>query len=67
MKTDISLIVKERSLDSLNLDKEERLFLTGSGSCWVLLSNRKSLSYEGYSVIPVQFLSMEIRDQVIQQ
>jgi len=34
---------------------EERLFLTGSGSCWVLLSNRESLYCNGYSVLPVSF------------
>ena len=54
-RNDFEVVNKRPSLDSLNLDKKERLFLTGSGSCWVLLSNRKSLSCEGYSVIPVQF------------
>ncbi len=36
----------------IKLLEDERLFLTGSGNCWVLLSNRKTLEIEDCTVMP---------------
>ncbi len=40
---------------SLCLEEGENLVLTGSGSCWVLLTNRKDLCCHGFSAVPATF------------
>lgn len=51
-RNDFELVNKR---PKLVLEEDERLMLTGSGSCWVLLSSRKELCCNGFSAVPVTF------------
>ncbi len=53
-RNDFELVNKRPKIEIL---PEERLFLTGSGSAWVLLSNRRNLDFPfEYRVFPISFL-----------
>lgn len=51
-RNDFELVNKR---PNLVLEEGERLMLTGSGSCWVLLTNREELCFNGFSSVPVTF------------
>ena len=51
-RNDFELVNKR---PDLVLEESERLMLTGSGSCWVLLSNRNELCCNGFSAVPMTF------------
>lgn len=51
-RNDFELVNKR---PNLGLEEGERLLLTGSGSCWILLSDRDAIDCNGFSAVPVTF------------